>query len=357
MKAKSLIIIFIWAAIISYIALNMMLRHTTKTIFVQDSDFKSKYNVHVPDANKDIFKKIRRSEPNRIDVDWGETNIYLNGLCRVKICENHQNLIVMGELPNGKSYPVIIDSGFAQYMGVTDTVVADAKLEIQPVEGLGNNTGGFCFIPQLKIGNLTIVSSPCVYWLGHYERHVFGIPIWKEKKIYLGLNLLRQFKHITIDYIAKEVEFSGKGTFNPDNPNEWFQCPFKIEMNSNKQAKLILDISVAGQLPSIPLDTGAGPGLILTEKLWSKISSGLHLLQEEKSKLATPYGYLPCKKITVKELKVGDMLIRDANVYVVPNDNPRGEDDHTLGMGFFKETITVLDFDKNLMWVKKEITD
>ena len=73
-------------------------------------------------------------------------------------------------------------------------------------------------------------------------------------------------------------------------------------MNSKKQAKLILDISIAEQLPSILLDTGADPGLILTEKFWSKISSGLHLLQEKKSKLATPYGYLPCREINVKEL-------------------------------------------------------
>jgi hypothetical protein len=59
-----------------------------------------------------------------------------------------------------------------------------------------------------------------------------------------------------IDYIAKEVECSGKDTFKPDNVNEWFQYPFKIEMDSNKGVRLILDISITGQLSSIPLDTG-----------------------------------------------------------------------------------------------------
>ena len=68
--------------------------------------------------------------------------------------------------------------------------------------------------------------------------------------------------------------------------------------------------------------------------------------------------FLPCRKMTIKELQVGNMLIKNANINVITNKNPWHEDDHhMLGMGFFKETIVVLDFDKSLMWIKKQQTN
>lgn len=115
----------------------------------------------------------------------------------------------------------------------------------------------------------------------------------------------------------------------------------------------MVSIPIAGQFRRIMLDIGAGPGLILTEKLWAKISGELQVLSTKKSRLSTPiHGWVPCNNIVVKQLAVGNVLIRNAKICVMPNDTPYGENDFTLGIGFFKGTVVVLDFKYQLLWVK-----
>ena len=96
-----------------------------------------------------------------------------------------------------------------------------------------------------------------------------------------------------------------------------------------------------------------------------KINLGLGLLKgfsyisidnierEEKHRMTTPFsGWLPCRRITVEMLYLGNTPIRSAQVNVTTNNNPFGQDDFTLGMGFFKETVIVLDFKNELLWIR-----
>ena len=54
-----------------------------------------------------------------------------------------------------------------------------------------------------------------------------------------------------------------------------------------------------------------------------------------------------------KSLQVGDRVIREAQVSVFPNDSPLLDRcPGLIGMQFFRDTIVVLDFQRNLMWVK-----
>jgi len=330
----------------------LAMNYTGQLLFVQARDIDGRPGIRLLDPNNSIFE-ITSREPNRVNIKWEKTDIYLKGSCRVKMLENSWNIKVLGQVNNGKSYPVVIDTGVTDCLTVTDSLVRAADLEIYPVDGLGRNVGGLCHIKKLKLGTLTIAHPACVYWLAHYERRVLGYTTWQEKKINLGLGLLREFSYILIDNVTREVEFAVKNSFNPQDNNQWQQYRMVTEHNEKQSSKLIIDIPIAGESRQIELDTGAASGLILTEKIWAEVSVDLRQLHEEQAQLATPLlGLLSCRKITVKELSLGSISINDAQVNIIANDTPYGHDNFVLGMDFFKETAIVLDFKRNTFWIR-----
>ena len=333
----------------------LAMKWTDKMVYVYAHNFESSPGVHLMDPNHVIFEIISQ-ESKRVEVKWDKTEIYHKGRCRVKMLENSPNVQVSATVNDGKIYPLVIDSGATKYLACTDSLVLDAGLEIYPIEELGKNIGGLCHLDQLKIGTLTIVLPACEYWLAHYERRVLGHTIWKEKKFNLGLNLMKEFSYILFDNVNREVEFTTNNYFNPQDSNQWHQYPMTIGHDEKHNARLTVDIAIAGQPHHIELDTGAGPGLILTENIWAKFSSGLQIRLQEKDQLKTPlFGWLPCRKITVEQLALGNISINDARIHVIADDNPFGQDEFTLGTGFFKETVIVLDFERNLLWVRRPL--
>jgi len=355
MRKKTIAMISLVALITLCWALILAMRWADKTVYVSTDDLESVPGVRILDSNNDFFEIISR-EPNRVNVKWEKTDIYLKGSCRVKMRENSPNVQVLAEVNDGKSYPVVIDSGVTKYLTVTDSLVLDAGLEIYPIDGLGKNVGGLCHLDKLTIGTLTIAHPACVYWLAHYERRVLGHTRWEEKKINLGLGLMKEFSYILIDNVTREVEFAANNSFNPQDSAKWHQYPMTIEHDEKHKARLIVDIPLVGQPRRIKLDTGAAPGLILTESIWAKVSAGLHLRHQEKARLATPlFGMLPCKMITVEKLTLGNIPINDARIHVIADDTPYGQNEFTLGIGFFRETVIVLDFERNLLWVRNPL--
>jgi len=327
------------------------MKWTDKTVYVHVYDLESSQGVRLMDPNHVIFEIISL-ETNRVNVKWDKTEIRHKGRCRVKMLENSPNVQILAEVNDGKIYPVVIDSGATKYLAVTDSLVVDAGLEIYPIYELGKNIGGLCHLKQLKIGTLTIVHPACEYWLAHYERRVLGHTTWQEKKINLGLGLMKEFSYILFDNVTREVEFAANNSFNPQDINQWHQYPTTIEHDEKQNAGLIIDIPLVGHQRRLKLDTGAGPGLILTENIWAKLSSDLQVHHQEKDQLRTPLsGWLPSNKITVEQLTIGNISINDARIHVIADDNPFGQDEFTLGMGFFKETVIVLDFERNLLWI------
>lgn len=355
MRKKTIAIISLWALITLCWALILVMRWPDKTVYVYTDDLESVPGVRMLDSNNDFFEIISR-EPNRVNVKWEKTDIYLKDSCRVKMRENSPNLQVLAQVNNGKSYPVVIDSGVTKYLTVTDSVVLDSDLAIYPIDGLGKNVGGLCHIEKLKIGTLTIAHPACVYWLAHYERRVLGHTTWEEKKINLGLGLMKEFSYILIDNVTREVEFAANNSFNPQDNNQWHQYPMTIEHDEKPNAGLIVDIPLVDQPRRIKLDTGASPGLILTESIWTTFSSDLQIRHQKKERMATPlFGWLPCRMITVEQFILGNISINDARIHVIADDTPYGHDEFTLGMGFFRETVIVLDFERNLLWVRNPL--
>lgn len=355
MRKKTIAIIFLATFSASCWAFMLAMKWTDKTVYVYAHDFESSPGVRLMDPNHVIFEIISQ-ESNRVNVKWDKTEIHHTGRCRVKMREESPNVQVLAQVNDGKIYPLVIDSGATKYLACTDSLVLDAGLEIYPIYELGKNIGGLCHLNQLKIGTLTIVHPACEYWLAHYERRVLGQTIWKEKKLNLGLNLMKEFSYILFDNVTREVEFTTNNSFNPQDSNQWHQYPISIERNEKQYARLMVDITLAGQTQHIEFDTGAAPGLILTESIWAKISSGLHIRHQEKGQLRTPLsGWLPCRMITVEQLALGNISINDARIHVIADDNPFGQDEFTLGIGFFEETVIVLDFVRNILWVRNPV--
>jgi len=355
MRKKTVVIISLITFTALCWALILAVKWTDKTVYVYSHDFESSPGIRLMDPNHVIFEVISQ-ESNRVNVKWDKTEIHHTGRCRVKMREESPNVQVLAQVNDGKIYPIVIDSGATKYLAATDSLVLDAGLEIFPIDELGKNIGGLCHLDQLRIGTLTIVHPACEYWLSHYERRVLGQTIWKEKKLNLGLNLMKEFSYILFDNVTREVEFATNNSFNPQDSNQWHQYPISIERNEKQHTRLIVDIPLAGQTQRIEFDSGASPGLILTESIWAKISSGLHILNQEKDQLRTPLsGWLPSRKITVEQLALGNISINDAMIHVIADDNPFGKDEFTLGIGFFRETVIVLDFERKILWVRNPI--
>ena len=104
----------------------------------------------------------------------------------------------------------------------------------------------------------------------------------------------------------------------------------------------------------VQLDTGSGRGLAISEKLWEQLSEKIRNVRLVKATDLYPYiGSLPCRRGVIPKLQVGNRTVKGAKISVFPDDSPlldRG--DGLLGMQYFRDTVMVLDFERNLMWVK-----
>jgi hypothetical protein len=59
-----------------------------------------------------------------------------------------------------------------------------------------------------------------------------------------------------------------------------------------------------------------------------------------------------CRNIVVSKLQFGEQTIRNAKIYIIDEQGWWG-DEILVGMGYFQDTVVVLDFESKLLWVKK----
>jgi len=165
---------------------------------------------------------------------------------------------------------------------------------------------------------------------------------------------LQRFKYIAFDSIKEEVEFSLEKVFEPNRSDIWTQYPFTIEEDLGGNTFLFVKIPIAGEEMELQLDTGSGRGLAIAEELWGRISKKVPGVKLKEGKDLYPYiGWLACKHDVLPTLQVGDRTVKNAMISVFPDDSPLLDRcPGLLGMQFFRDTIVVLDFQRNLMWVK-----
>ncbi len=280
--------------------------------------------------------------------------------CRVKYHGLYNTagfMVVEGKIGENK-YPVVLDTGATQAVFVKDIHVLDNNLAICPAgtydTGLADYGLGFCYVPQLQIGQTQLLDLAGFYLERRMELQVFGVSIAKDDSIILGVPALRQFKYVMFDSVKKEVEFSGDEQFEPSQTERWEQWPFLIEEDFHGNAVLLVEIEIAGEKVQLQLDTGSGDGLAIGEELWEKIRTRIPNVRLKKGVELYPYiGQLPCRQGTIRGLKFGDRAVKKASISIFPDDSPLISDcAGMLGMQYFRETVMVLDFERELMWVK-----
>jgi len=266
-------------------------------------------------------------------------------------------MVIQGMLENGNEYPVVLDTGASQHLFVNDIHIRQNNLAIQPfATGSFNPVGwGRCFLAELTIGNTTLVNWPCLYREQHIETRPHGIPIAGENPIIIGLGALRHFKYIAFDSIKQQVRFSFEQNFDPSDQQHWTKFPFVIEEDFTGNAFLITTLNIAGVETQLQLDTGSGRGLAVRRQAWQKIREKTGDIRLKEAKDLYPYiGYIPCRRGVIKKLDVAGRTIDNAHISVFGDDSPMLQEAQGLiGMQYFENTVLVLDFTKNLMWIKK----
>jgi hypothetical protein len=115
----------------------------------------------------------------------------------------------------------------------------------------------------------------------------------------------------------------------------------------------MVDIPLAGQTRHLLFDTGSGSGLIVAKDIWKTLSSELTILKKANTRQRMMHGFEPSKEITVQNLDVGNHRLKNAVIFMLLNEEPCGKDFFLLGMGYFQDTVVVIDIENNLLWIKK----
>ena len=309
---------------------------------------------------------IRRNDGSR-DYLWEiDSQIKQDNPCRIKYHKMYSTkrfIVVEGRVGNAeKKYPIVLDTGASQAIFVKTTHILNNNLPIYPMEtdklDLNGYALGLCYLPKVQIGNVTLVDWSCLYLERHTKPGLFGLSIAKDDSkddtIIVGLPALREFKYIVFDSIRKEVEFSHNKLFEPRESDIWEQYQFSIEEDFHGNAFLFVKIPIAGEETELQLDTGSGRGLAIAEELWEGIRKKIRNVKLKKGRDSYPYiGQLACRRGVIPKLEVGDRTVKNAKISIFPDDSPLVEDcQGLLGMQYFQDTVMVLDFERNLMWVK-----
>ena len=69
---------------------------------------------------------------------------------------------------------------------------------------------GLCHLPELQIGEVTLVNWPCLYLERQMKPALFELSIGSDDSIIVGLPALREFKYILFDNVRGEVDFSNR---------------------------------------------------------------------------------------------------------------------------------------------------
>lgn len=125
-------------------------------------------------------QQARGADGRELAVDWGKTNILLEEVCRAKYKDVEFDfggiVVVAGQLANGRTYPIWIDSGMVSWpVLVNDTVMRE--------NGLSGSYGGAYILPSLSISDLTIENVPFLYVPRHWEFQVLGVPVWQDRRV------------------------------------------------------------------------------------------------------------------------------------------------------------------------------
>ena len=251
------------------------------------------------------------------------------------------------EFPNVRKYIAYLDTGCPGTFILTSDIILDNKLPILPLQNF--TFQGFCRIPVLNIGSAQIKDAVGFYHEQQWQFRIFNIPLYKHPAIILGRDFINSFDYVKFDNVNQEVIFSKDEAFKPDNPRVWASYPFTED--PNRDNTIMVQMSINGKVFEVAFDScGDKPGLRLNEKDWQIINQKSSIKRLRKSNYYSyQAGYVSFQKATVSEILVGEKILKDTDVLI--SDDP--EHLSVISLGYFQDTIVVLDYVNNLMWIRK----
>ena len=131
------------------------------------------------------------------------------------------------------------------------------------------------------------------------------------------------------------------------------RSPFRIERDKTHNLRIRVNLPIAGEEIRGDFDTCSPGGLHLGQEEWRKLSARVETGGPRDSTMYSGIlGPLRCRRATVRKLEVGSRTIRNAEVVILPENCPLGTET-TIGMGYFRDTVVVLDFERELMWIRR----
>ena len=325
-----------------------------RVYYVADSILGSLDPNQIMGDDNSVFT-VTDHDPNNFSINWKKSEIHQNETVRLDTLGGGIPRI-MGSCWSGKGdrrceYPVIVDTGFAGNVMVTDSIVEDARLGYYTTL-VDDGALSLCHLCQLKIGGITFVHPVCRVRNGHYKTQDFREDALVQHEILLGLGILKSFKYVLCDMPAGKIEFSVQDSFSASEPDLWRSFPMAVETLKNNNDILFVTISIAGKNREVQFDTGAETGMHLRRSYWEEFSRGLDCKGPKSIRLRKVHGLMEAEYYIVRDMEFGGEVVSSANVIVEPDEDVTF--DHSeilLGMEFFRGCVLVLDFENGLLWV------
>ena len=260
------------------------------------------------------------------------------------------------EMPGGHRCTALLDTGCTRAVYVSDLVVRQSDLAVFPM-GEHSDTGcgqGYCHIPAMRLGTVTVENPPCWYEQRHWQLRVLGVPLYRHKTMLIGMGMISKFSHVLFDNANRRVRFSPHDRFEPGESSRWVRVPFLIERD-NGGPRMMVDLSLGGHEVRAEFDTcGAKPGLILRSDVWDRVADSVNARGGRKALLPSYQdGWYWCRRYRLRELQMGDLVLENMKVDVLPAESEFGQDfEGLLTLDAFRKTAVVLDFAQNVLWIR-----
>lgn len=267
--------------------------------------------------------------------------------------------VVRGQL-NGTTYAVIFDTGNNLGVLIEDIQINRHDLGVFFFNSENKSASdGLAIAASLSIGPLAVENYPCSFLKYRAEHRLFGIlPIHRFQWIVMPLQVISNFRYIEFNQISKELHISPERPFVPPDASDWIAYPFEINKN-----RILIKTSIEGIETVLFLDTGASGELELNQSLVEQLYDkrpDFRTARKKNMKVYAPYagGEQNAKLFTAKNLRFADSCLTEVElIYKTASSQetrfPYVDINGTIGLGLFGHTVMVLDFEKNLMWVKK----
>ena len=162
----------------------------------------------------------------------------------------------------------------------------------------------------------------------------------------VAITLANRSNYLAFDNRKQTVTFGGgSASFNPSDPEAWVSYPLAIDDNGHT----VTTMPVCGVTTRVLADSGGGPDLSVDRTEWPNLSRRLHVLSRRSEKRPTWGDFVDVDIYEVENLQVGVVRKKRATIMVSDQQGMPV----VAGLGVFRDTAVVFDFQKNKLWVRK----